>query len=727
MEETLVRVLGITKPQTSFGKPLRSGGCALAIDGEVVAAMAEERAAGVKHASGYQHSLHRVIGAAGISMDDIDVIAVSTCCEPEANALQDHDLAGDERLVSVNHHLSHAVGAFQTSGFERALIMVADGGGNVLTDLVDAQWWRQPREQHSYYLASASGIQLIDRDLSGPFDVGFGEMYRAFTYFLGWHSSRYASRLMALAAYGRRKRIPQNLYELCNGQLTSPIVNNPAEPIQMVEQLGEVLGADFGEPRVPGGAILQIHKDVAAYVQEQLELALVRRLRLLVTAYRVDAICIAGGVALNVLANGRLIREHVCDRVYVPPAPADDGQCLGNAIAATLQKQAGTAIKSIRNSSAAALGPTMRTDSRALNDALHAQGKTRYTVIEDTSLATTIARLLASGSAVATFQGRSEFGPRALGQRSILGDPRDPDVRNLFNSLKGREWFQPFAPAVLAEDVAEWFEEDVKSPFMSFGIRIQAQKRQRVPAAVSHDGTARIQTVEPAERSLLRDVITEFKRLTGVPMVLNTSFNRGGHPIVETLDDALQTFGDLAINVLALERFIVIKELSPELSDLDVLPAKSDVGIAVVQKDHLTAVSKEEISIRKVIRQVQELTGAVVLVRHQFALYARYLDWLREGRKGTTIRFRPGGVEIPKRAVMPLYETPDYGGNQQTHPTATVRVGSVRYQRLEELNEDDARQDGFDSLSAMQHDLRQIYPGLRPRDWITIYKITLVA
>lgn len=233
--------------------------------------------------------------------------------------------------MEVEHHLSHAAFAFQGSGFDRALVAVIDGGGNVLTEKPDPCWWRQPRQQHSYYLADRSGIRLVDGDLSEPFDVGFGELYRAFTYFLGWHSSRHASRLMTLAAHGQES-LKGEIYDFVDDHLVSLIRNDPPHPIDMVLALGEELGIDLGEPRSPGEEILQIHADVAAFVQRQVELALIRKLRILRRQHGFDHLCISGGVALNVVANGRLVDEQMVDQVYVPPAPADDGQCVGNAI-----------------------------------------------------------------------------------------------------------------------------------------------------------------------------------------------------------------------------------------------------------------------------------------------------------------------------------------------------------------------------------------------------------
>jgi carbamoyltransferase len=732
-----MKVLGITKSETLLGKPLRNGGSAVMVDGNLTVALAEERATGEKHARGFAASSKRLLLNQYAGLEDFDQIAVSTCCEPEESALVGHPHSGDPRLVTVNHHLSHAAFAFYASGFEKALVIVADGGGNTLEGPPSREWWKQPREQHSYYLASkAGGIELIDRDFSDPLEVGFGEMYRAFTFFLGWHSSRYASKLMALAAHGQSGAFVENLFELSRGRLISRLQNDPDKPIDMIQRFSRAATLDFGEPRAPGEEILGIHKDIAAYVQEQLQLALVRKLLSLREAHRFENVCLAGGVALNVVANGWLAEKRICEGIYIPPAPGDEGQSIGNAIVAAARKTPRFAMTPITRSSQAALGPQVRIDSSVVSEALHKHGKANYTVFEAPNLPEIVAKLLSAGAIVMIFQIGSEVGPRALGHRSIISDPRNPEMRCLFNGLKEREWFMPFAPAVLRDHIKGWFEFDLASPFMSFAIKTRQSVRQLIPAVVSHDGTARLQSVEADEDSLLRHVLTAFHDRTGVPLVLNTSFNRGGRPIVESVDDAIETFASMAVNALVLGRFLIIKNLSPQLSeaDLGVLPRNYDIPVVVAEGEERTRLQINDMPSRDIIRSVHGLTGMVVFVRHDFPLYGAYLDWLREGRKGTTIRFRKGGVEIPKMAELPLFETPDFGAAQrepvvaQREPVAAmVRIQSIRYQRFGQLTTEDANKDGFKSIDDMLTAFKQIYPSLRNEDWITKYVISPIS
>src|SRR5437868_3861380 len=329
-----MRILGINKGTTLTGKNLRFGGAAI-YDNGGIQALGEERPTGRKHAGGYEASLAALLAPKGLRADtDFDHIAVSTCCESVSAALRGHPLEGHERLVAIPPHLSHASLAYFGSGFPSALVVVADGGGNTLqsSDSATPKWWADPREQCSYYLGVDGRLELIGRDFTEPYAVGLGEMYRAFTYFLGWHSSTHASKTMALAGHGRRGAFGIELFDFDGARIVSPLANDPHDPIGMVGELGRQLGVDFGEPRSPKQAILRIHRDVAAFVQEGIENALVHKLSILRKQYGVQRLCLAGGLANNVVLNGRLL-ELFPDGTYVPSAPGDEGQCLGNVYA----------------------------------------------------------------------------------------------------------------------------------------------------------------------------------------------------------------------------------------------------------------------------------------------------------------------------------------------------------------------------------------------------------
>lgn len=725
-----MKYLGVNKGWTCSGKALRSGGAAAFIEGSLVA-ISEERVTGEKYAPGYSRALRTLLDQNGLSLDEFDEIGVSTCCEPEALALEAHELAGHPRLRSVNHHLSHASLAFYSSGFDRAIVVVVDGGGNVLdgdgSGTQADDWWTRSREQHSYYIATRKhGLELICRDFDDPYAVGMGEMYRAFTYYLGWPSSANSSKTMALAGHGRRGAITGDLFTIDDGKLRAYIRNNPFHPIDMVTELAHVLDVDFGEPRPPRGAILQIHKDVAAFVQDQCERWLSLKIEHLCQAYKAESLCISGGFALNVVVNGKFLRRFPAG-TYVPSAPGDDGQCLGNIFAMLpvhIDKE--RTMPTITKSSDAFLGPASQLDSKSVAYGLADVGQKSYIVFETSDFSDLIAQMLASGSAVCLYQSRAEFGPRALGSRSILADPRRPDAVSRLNTLKNREWFMPFAPTVLRETMEEWFTPAADSPFMSFAMAATPRAISELPAILNADKSARVQTVDPKDETPLRQILIKFAEHTQIPVLLNTSFNRGGEPIVETIQQAFESFSSIPVNALGIGRFVVVKSLSPDAGDLPISATISDLEIEVHEdSDGLPiVVTQRRPHLR--IRQIQALTDSVVFVRTELPLYGEFLQWLREGRKVTTIRLRKGAVEVPCNSVLPLYETTDFGPGDRSRPTEYVKVSALRYHRFGELSARDAIRDGFKSYDDMRDTLQKIYPQITDDDWVTVYDISLM-
>lgn len=723
-----MNILGINKGWTCSGKLLRNGGVAALVDGKIYA-IAEERVTGEKYAPGYREALRCLLLSQPENLT-FDEIAVSTCCEPEAQSLHGHDLAGDPRLRSVNHHSSHASLAFFSSGYDTALVAVIDGGGNVLDSTQDAaehDWWKREREQHSYYLASRrNGLKLIDRDFSAPYSVGMGEMYRAFTYYLGWHSSTNSSKTMALAGHGKTLTKNSDLFELEYGHLTSHAQNNPSDPIGMVTEISRLLDVDFGEPRQPRGAILQIHKDVAAFVQEQCEKALIAKLRFLARQFNIQRLCLAGGFALNVVSNGSLL-DYFPDGVYVPSAPGDDGQCLGNVYARlALSRKKSKAMTIAVKSSDVFLGLSDRIDSTAVANGLAECDCRTYIVFETSDFTDLVAQMLASGSVVCLYQDRAEYGPRALGARSILADPRRPDAVSRLNALKGREWFMPFAPAVLAEEMSEWFTPQTESPFMSFAIRATARALRELPAIVNADASARVQTLAVNDSSKLRAILERFAARTKIPVLLNTSFNLGGKPIVETVRHAVESFSQMPVNALAIGRFVVVKSLSPDISDLPLSATITNLDLEIYRSYGGPPVRIPESKPHSMIRKLQRVTNSVVFVRTELPLYGEYLTWLREGRKVTTIRLRKGAVEIPYKEDLPLFETHDFGPGDRSKPTEYVKISALRYHRFGELSETDAVRDGFKSYQDMRRALRKIYKNIADEDWVTVYDIKLI-
>lgn len=372
------------------------------------------------------------------------------------------------------------------------------------------------------------------------------------------------------------------------------------------------------------------------------------------------------------------------------------------------------------------LGPSNRLDSRSVAYALADTGHSSYIVFETSDFSDLVARMLASGSAVCIYQERAEFGPRALGARSILADPRRPDAVSRLNNLKSREWFMPFAPAVLQERMAEWFTPEVKSPFMSFAVHATQQAIQELPAILNYDCTSRVQTVGPDDATPLRGILLKFAEHTQIPVLLNTSFNLGGQPIVETVPQAIETFSSMPINALGIGRFVVVKSLSPDLGDLPISATISDLEMEVFKAPKSSPEVISHMRPHSRMRKIQDLTSMVIFVRTEMPLYGEYLNWLREGRKVTTIRLRKGAVEIPFSSVLPLFETADFGPGDRSRPTEYVKISALRYHRWGELSTEDAMRDGFKSYSDMRKALTKIYSNITDEDWVTVYDISLI-
>ncbi len=511
------------------------------------------------------------------------------------------------------------------------------------------------------------------------------------------------------------------MWEISNDGLLFPIRNNPPDPIDIVNQIASTTGTDFGDPRAEGSEILPIHCDIAAFVQLNLEHAIKEKIRILLTRYNLRNVCMAGGFALNCVFNGVLVTEQIADQVYVPPAPGDEGQALGNVLLMwNRQKPRAKQTKTINFRSQ--LGPNYEINTRTVTRALKTHSLEHACVFEPKRLPRFVAQLLNAGCTVCVFHGRSDIGLRALGNRSILGNPTKDYSRSVFNQLKSREWFQPFAPSVLAEHSHEYFAAEIESPYMSFALPVKEDKRRQIPAVVHADGSARVQTVGDDEKRLLRDILEEFFELSGVPLLLNTSFNRGGEPIVETPDDAVRVSAAIAVNALVLGRFVIIKTYFPQLVELGLLPKDPLDNVSVVEHS-VTKRPQKFKRIKNLLEWIHRTTGQILFVRTGFPLYGEYLDWLKEGRKVTTIRFRKDAVEFPATYAPQLFGTADYELTR-TGEKLLIYVQGIEYKRFGDLTIDDALRDGFRSYDEMRTALTTIYPSLDDESWVTIYSIS---
>ena len=594
-----MRVLGIS----AF---YHDSAAALIEDGRVVAAAQEERFTRRKFDSSYpRHAIAYCLEQSGVTLGKVDRIAfydkpflkferlletyLSFCPRGFTSfrmalplwlreklfqksllvgELKTHEPDFDwrDRLTFSEHHLSHAASAFYPSPFDRAAVLTLDGVGEWATTAA----------------ALGDGRSLaIHKEIHFPHSLGL--LYSAFTYYVGFRVNSGEYKLMGLAPYGTPRyaqvirdhlidlkpdgsfRLNLEYFDYCTG-------------LTMTNRRFETLFG--GPPRAPDQPIEQKHMDLAASIQSVLEDSILRLTRDIGRETGCANLCLAGGVALNCVANGKILRTGNFEGLWIQPAAGDAGGALGAALATYHLRAGGVRIApdAIDGMSGAYLGPQF--DQPQIEARLAGVGARFATVSQDEMLQST-ATALADGKAVGWFQGRMEFGPRALGNRSILADPRSPTMqKNLNLKVKYRESFRPFAPSVLREHVSEWFDLAVDSPYMllvagvaerhrrtmsaaegaRFGIDLLNVSRSSIPAVTHVDYSSRIQTVHRETNPIYHELISRFHALTGFPILVNTSFNVRGEPIVCTPEDAVRCFMGCDIDLLVIGNSILRKE-----------------------------------------------------------------------------------------------------------------------------------------------------------------------
>jgi carbamoyltransferase len=471
----------------------------------------------------------------------------------------------ESRLRFSEHHLSHAASAFFPSPFEEAAVLNMDGVGEWATTS----------------LAIGRGNSLaVTREIHFPHSLGL--LYSAFTYYIGFKVNSGEYKVMGLAPYGEPRyaglirerlvdvkqdgsfRLDQSFFNYCTGlTMTGP-------------RFHALFG---GPPRRPGEPLTQRHMDLAASVQEVTQDIVLRLTRAIARDTGMRELCLAGGVALNCVANGEVLRDGAFQRIWIQPAAGDAGGALGAALAVHYihlgQERRTSTSDAMRGSY---LGPSFRQED--IERRLAAAGA-RFTVLSDDELIAASTHVLAGEKALGWFQGRMEFGPRALGARSILADARSPAMQSMLNlKIKYRESFRPFAPSVLREELAEWFELDVDSPYMLLvadvaegkrralsesehrlaGIAKLGANRSHIPAVTHVDYSARIQTVHRGTNPRYHALLSAFRAATGCPVLVNTSFNVRGEPIVCSPEDAFRCFMGTEIEALAVGNCFLVKD-----------------------------------------------------------------------------------------------------------------------------------------------------------------------
>jgi carbamoyltransferase len=435
------------------------------------------------------------------------------------------------RMRFVDHHLAHALSAYAYSGFSESAVVVMDGRG---------AW-----EATSIWHGRKGRLEHV---LTIPFPDSVGFFYSEFTAYLGFQRNTDEWKVMGLAPYGHR------------GVDLRPFIDFETTPYRVypkrlfangASQFSEI-AVRLGPPRTAESEIEERHKNIAYAVQEACEKAMMNVVRLAMEKTRCRNVCLAGGVALNSKANGKILASGLVEEIFVQPAASDEGAALGAALAPYLDN-GGRLPKMIMRH--AYLGPSFGDDTI---EATLKTYKLRSKRLGDP--AKTAAELLAQGKILGWFQGRMEFGPRALGSRSILADPRDPEMNiKVNNAVKFREWWRPFAPSLKKEAAGDFLESATDSPFMILTAQVRPEKRQAIPAVTHVDGSARPQTVEKEINPLYWRLIDEFGKRTGVPVVMNTSFNLRGEAIVHTPTDALRTFFSSGLDALVIGSFLVEK------------------------------------------------------------------------------------------------------------------------------------------------------------------------
>ncbi len=438
---------------------------------------------------------------------------------------------------AVEHHYAHAASAFYTSPFTEASVLTVDLIGEWATT--------------GYFDACNSKLQKI-KEIAFPHSLG--KMYQMFTKFLGFSPYCDEYKVMGLAAYGTDTYVPffTSLYQLYADGSFSLDQDTLLFCRGIYPEWDEKITSRLGLPRKVHEPLSQNHADIAYALQKATENILIHLVRNIGKATGRRNLCLAGGVALNSLANQRIRESGLVDDLYIPPAPHDGGASLGAALYSYFRDNPSAAHYPLEDSY---LGPSSSLES------IRAAVRTREGVVQEGPQAIEkVVDLLVAGKIVAVFQGRMEFGPRALGNRSILADPRNKTMKDLINfKVKFREPFRPFAPVVLEEDVETYFIQGKSSPFMTQTFTATELCKEKAPAIVHQDGTSRVQTVTPSSNSGLYALVKRFKEKTGVPLLLNTSFNVAGEPIVCSPDDALHTFIHSGIDALLMEEVLLTK------------------------------------------------------------------------------------------------------------------------------------------------------------------------
>ena len=578
----------------------------LIIDGEIISAVQEERFTRIKHDASYpKNAIESLLIQSNLNLSDIDFVVfyekpllkferlLETYLVNAPKGFRSFRMAmpvwlreklflkyqlttklklldknfDENKLYFPEHHFSHAASAFYPSPFEEAVVLTLDGVGEWATTTIG--------------IGRANKLEIL-KEIHFPDSIGL--LYSAITYYLGFRVNSGEYKVMGLAPYGESKYkdlILNNLIDLKDDgsfKLNQEYFNYAAGTTMVNEKFCNL----FGEPvrESENSLLTQFHMDMAASIQEVIEEIVLKISFYLKKTYQIENLCLAGGVALNCVANGKILREKIFKDIWIQPAAGDAGGALGGALGLWYQELNNERVVLPKKDSmkGSYLGPKFsdqEIERELINLKANYDHLSEDQMIEKTSLA------LLNGEAVGWFQGRMEFGPRALGGRSILGDPRSEQMQKLLNlKVKFRESFRPFAPSILREDLNKWFKLNCDSPYMLlvdeidedlklemsidqkklFGIDKLNIKRSEIPAVTHVDYSARIQTVHEETNPIYHKLLTAFKKKTNCPVLVNTSFNVRGEPIVGSPSDAFKCFMGTDMEFLAIGNFVLRKD-----------------------------------------------------------------------------------------------------------------------------------------------------------------------
>ena len=581
---------------------------AIIVNNEIVAAVQEERFSRIKHDSSFPFkSIEYVLKAANVNLSDLDniifyekpflkferLIETHIAFAPHGfksfcasipiwlreklfqkrliykNLKQIDKQINENKIKFSEHHLSHSASAFYPSPFDEALILTLDGVGEWSTTTIG--------------IGKGNKINILE-EINFPHSIGL--LYSAFTYYLGFKVNSGEYKVMGLAPYGEPKYQKIILDKLINVKedgsfrLDMSYFNYATGLTMTNKKFSEIFGKQV---RKPEDKLEQFHLDIASSIQVVVEEIILKISKYIKNKYKISNLCLAGGVALNCVANGKILKKKIFDNIWIQPAAGDAGGALGAALAFNYLELKKSRISGLDQMKGSLLGPRY-TDKEIENDL--EKNHANYDKLNEQDLFSIVSNELVQGKAIGWFQGRLEYGPRALGNRSIIADPRSKSIQKDLNiKIKFRESFRPFAPAVLREYLSDFFELNCDSPYMllvaSVKNKISSQNkkeksssildqlnqlRSNIPAVTHVDYSARVQTVHKDINKKFYDLISKFNEISSCPVVVNTSFNIRGEPIVCSPSDAFKCFMGTNLDILVIENYILYKDKQKKTS-----------------------------------------------------------------------------------------------------------------------------------------------------------------